>query len=187
VTTVPRSAGSRVVTVNDVLDGHTVLDVSCLDRLYLSGFVQRLQTSGGVVYFLHEHRGMPIASPAIFEQIGTRFREGMRRFAQANHIPVVRFRRGDRKVEVVRPHLDQAARSGRSQVAAIGVDQEFQVVWTARKRDTDPAKAPQFSFTKEQRRVTVFYVYVWDEDFGPAFIKICSYFPYPIKIWGQRA
>jgi len=43
VTTVPRSVCSRVVTVNDVLDGHTVLDVSCLDRLYLSGFVQRLQ------------------------------------------------------------------------------------------------------------------------------------------------
>jgi hypothetical protein len=83
----------------------------------------------------------------------------------------------------MRPHLDRAARSGRSQVAAIGVAQEFQVVWTARKRDTDPSKSPQFSCTKEQRRVTVFYVYVWDEDFGPAFIKICSYFPYPIKVW----
>jgi hypothetical protein len=180
---VSRSVGSGVVTVNDVLDGHTVLDLSCLDRLYLSGFVQRLQTSGGVVYFLHEHRGMPIASPAVFEQIGARFREGMRGFAEANHIPVVRFRRGERKVEVMRPHLDRAAKSRRSQIAAIGVAQEFAVVWTARKRDTDPAKAPQFSFTKEQRRVTVFYVYVWDEDFGPAFIKICSYFPYPIKVW----
>jgi hypothetical protein len=42
---VSRSVGSGVVTVNDVLDGHTVLDLSCLDRLYLSGFVQRLQTS----------------------------------------------------------------------------------------------------------------------------------------------
>ncbi|HEX5253275.1 MAG TPA: hypothetical protein VFW69_05285, partial [Mycobacterium sp.] len=86
---------------------------------------------GGVVYFLHEHRGMPIASPAIFEQIGARFRDGMRRFAQANHIPVVRFRRGERKVEVMRSHLDRAAESGRSQVAAIGVAQEFQVVWTS--------------------------------------------------------
>ena len=179
----PRSVSSGVVTVNDVLDGHTVLDLSCLDRLYLSGFVQKLQTPGGVVYFLHEHRGMPIASPAIFEQIGARFRDGMRQFAQANHIPVVRFRRGERKVEVMRPHLDRAAESGRSQVAAIGVAQEFQVVWTARKRDTDPAKAPQFSFTKEQRRVTVFYVYLWDDEFGPAFVKICSYFPYPIKVW----
>jgi len=24
---------------------------------------------------------------------------------------------------------------------------------------------------------------LWDADFGPAFIKICSYFPYPIKVW----
>jgi hypothetical protein len=175
--------GERVVTINDVLDGHTVLDISCLDRLYLSGFVQKLQTPGGVVFFLHQHRGMPIASPAVFEQIGSRFRDGMRRFAEDNHIPVVRFGRDDRKIEVMRPHLDRAATMGRSQVAAIGVAQEFAPVWTARRRDTDPAKPPQFSFTKEQRRVTVFYVYVWDDDFGPAFIKICSYFPYPIKVW----
>jgi hypothetical protein len=180
---VPRSTSPSSVTVNDVLDGHTVLDLSCLDRLYLSGFVQRLQTPGGVVYFLHEHRGMPIASPAVFDQIGSRFRDGMRRFAEDNHIPVVRFRRDDRKVEVMGPHLDRAAKTGRSQVAAIGVAQEFAPVWTARKRDTDPAKAPQFSFTKQQRRVTVFYVYVWDDDFGPAFIKLCAYFPYPIKVW----
>ncbi len=175
--------GERVVTINDVLDGHTALDISWLDRLYLSAFVQRLQTPGGVVFFLHEHRGMPIASPAVFEQIGSRFRDGMRRFAADNHIPVVRFGRQDRKVEVMRPYLDRAARTGRSQVAAIGVAQEFAPVWTARRRDTDPAKPPQFSFTKQQRRVSVFYVYMWDDDFGPAFIKLCSYFPYPIKVW----
>jgi len=135
------------------------------------------------VYFLHQHRGMPIASPAVFDQIGSRFRDGMRRFAEDNHIPVVRFGRDDRKVEVMGPHLDRAARTGRSQVAAIGVAQEFASVWTARKRDTDPTKPPQFSFTKQQRRVTVFYVYLWDDDFGPAFIKLCSWFPYPIKVW----
>ena len=178
-----RSTGPALVTVNDMLDGNTVLDVSCLDRLYLSGFVQSLQTPGGVVYFLREHRGMPIASPAVFEQIGGRFRDGMRHYAEANHIPVVRLRRDDRKIEVMRPYLDRAAKTGRSQVAAIGVAQEFQVVWTARKRDTDPTKAVQFSFTKEPRRVTVFYLYLWDDDFGSAFIKICSYFPYPIKVW----
>jgi len=141
--------GERVVTINDVRDGHTVLDISWLDRLYLSAFVQKLQTPGGVVFFLHEHRGMPIASPAVFDQIGSRFRDGMRRFAaETNHIPVVRFRRDDRKVEVMRPYLDRAATTGRSQVAAIGVAQEFAPVWTARKRDTDPAKAPQFSFNQ---------------------------------------
>jgi hypothetical protein len=67
-------------------------------------------------------------------------------------------------------------------VAAIGCAQEFQLVWTARKRDTDPGRCPQFSFTKEQRRVPVFYVYIFDERMGPGFIKICTYFPYPVKV-----
>jgi hypothetical protein len=31
--------------------------------------------------------------------------------------------------------------------------------------------------------VTCYYFYLWDEDFGPAFIKVCAYFPYPAKIW----
>jgi hypothetical protein len=177
------AAAPRVVTVNEALDGHTVLDIQCLDRLYLSGFVQGLQTPGGVVFFLHQVRGMPITSPALFEQIGTAFRAAIRSFADREHISVVHFRRGDRKVDVMRPYLDRAARSGRSQVAAIGVAQEFALVWTARKRDTDPGKPPQFSFTKEQRWVVVYYLNVWDDGFGPAFIKICSYFPYPIKVW----
>jgi len=66
---------------------------------------------------------------------------------------------------------------------AVGCAQEFQLVWTARKRDTDPGGCPQFSFTKEQRRVSVFYVYIWDNKMGSGFIKICTYFPYPVKAW----
>ena len=57
-------------------------------------------------------------------------------------------------------------------------------MWTARKRDTDPGGCPQFSFTKEQRRVSVFYVYIFDERMGPSrIIKICTYVPYPVKAW----
>jgi hypothetical protein len=29
--------GTRVVTVNDVLQGHVALDIECLDRIYLNG------------------------------------------------------------------------------------------------------------------------------------------------------
>jgi hypothetical protein len=84
------SAGPRVVTVNELLDGQVVLDIACLDRVYLSGFVNSLQTPGGVIYFLHHHRGMPIASPAVFGQIGDAFRRAVGSFAQVNHIPVVK-------------------------------------------------------------------------------------------------
>jgi hypothetical protein len=41
----------------------------------------------------------------------------------------------------------------------------------------------QWWFTKADRRVSVYYFYLWDVDFGPAFIKVCNYFPYPVKIW----
>ena len=43
---------ARVITVNDVLDGHVVLDVECLDRIYLNAYVPILQTSSQVVAFL---------------------------------------------------------------------------------------------------------------------------------------
>jgi hypothetical protein len=176
-------AGPAVVTAADMVAGHVTLDISCLDRLYLNGYVARLQTPGGVIYFFHDHRGKPIVSPALFEPIGEKFRRDVKDWAQANGVPVIRFKAGDRKADVMAPCLDAAAATGRSQVAAIGCAQEFQLVWTARKRDTDPGGCPQFSFTKEQRRVSVFYVYIWDAKMGSGFIKICSYFPYPVKAW----
>ena len=56
-------------------------------------------------------------------------------------------------------------------------------MWEARKRDTDPARPPQFSYAMAERRVTCYYFYVWDERWGSGFIKVCAYFPYPVKVW----
>ena len=179
----PAAAGPAVVTAAEMVAGHVALDVSCPDRLYLNGFVNKLQTPGGVVYFFHDHRGKPIVSPALFEPIGEKFRKDIKDWARTNGIPVIRFTAGERKADVLAPYLEAATAAGRSQIVAIGCAQEFQLVWTARKRDTDPGACPQFSFTKEQRRVSVFYVYIFDEQMGPGFIKICSYFPYPVKVW----
>jgi len=173
---------AAVVTVNDVLDGHVGLDVECLDRIYLNGYVPNLQVGGQVVSFMTAHLGNPIPSPAIMEKIGTAFRTAVQRFAADNKIPVVRFGKDDRKIEVMRPYLARQARTGRSGVAAIGTAQEFQNVFASAQRTGDNG-VPWFSFTKADRRVTCFYFYLWDADFGPAFIKICTYFPYPIKVW----
>ncbi|MGH3184354.1 MAG: hypothetical protein ACRDOE_20950, partial [Streptosporangiaceae bacterium] len=100
-----------------------------------------------------------------------------------NDIPVAKFKKGTRKIDVMRPLLERAARDARPGVVAIGWAQEFQLVWEARKRDTDPSRPPQFSFAKAGRRVTCYYFYVWDEFRGAGFIKVCAYFPYPAKIW----
>src|SRR5260370_27226017 len=174
---------SRAVTVPELLDGHTALDIECLDRIYLNGYVPVLQTGGQVITFMRGHLGMPVASPAVFEKIGGQFRRAVDRFAEMNDIPVDKFKKGVRKIDVMQRYLRDAAHAGRTGVVAIGSAQEFQLAWDARKRDTDPSRPPQFSFAKAERRVTCYYFYVWDERRGPGFIKVCAYFPYPVKVW----
>ena len=90
---------AATVTVNDVLDGHVALDMECLDRIYLNGYVPNLQMGGQVVSFLTQHLGNPIPSPAILEKIGTAFRRAVASFAEDNRIPVVRFGKNDRKID----------------------------------------------------------------------------------------
>jgi|SRR5580700_1574688 hypothetical protein len=132
-----RFTRSAPVTVNDVLDGHVALDLACLDRLYLHGYLARFQVGGQVMQFLR-HRGYQVYSPACLQQIGDEFRRKVASFAEANHIPVVPLNAHARNIEVMRPYLAAAAVTGRSQLAAIGVAQETQRVFIGRKRDTDP-------------------------------------------------
>jgi hypothetical protein len=175
---------ATVVNVNEVLDGHVTLEVECVDRLYLNAYVPSLQVPGQVARFLHDHLGLMLPSPAAFEKIGNRFRGAVRRFAEDHDVPILRLKKpdrtrwDDRKVDHVRPFLERAAREDRFGVVAIVAAQEFQWVFSARQ-----SRGEGFTFFKEQRRVGVYYFYVLDPDFGPGFIKICTYFPYPAKVW----
>lgn len=167
-------------SVAELLDGHVSLDVECFDRLYLNAYVPALQTPGGTVRFLTEHRGNPIPSPALFRPIGEAFREAVHRFAVDRNIPLIRFKSGQRKLDVVRPHLQGDPAPG---VVAIGVAQEMQRVTMGSDARRGPSGVPHYAFRRVDRRVTVFYFYIWDEEWGPCFIKIATYFPYPAKVW----
>ena len=177
-----------VANINDVLDGHVGLEVECVDRLLLNAYVPNLQVGGQVVRFITGHLGRPIASMAVLGGIGNRFRRDVRRFAHAHAIPVLRLktpdrsRWDDRKLDHVRPYLEAAARQRRFGVVAIVAGEELQWVFSARNRARKPG-AVCFEFFRERRRVGVYYFYILDPDFGPAFIKICTYFPYPARVW----
>jgi hypothetical protein len=179
---------ASVVNINEVLDGHVSLEVECVDRLYLNAYCPLLQVGGQVVRFLTGHLGHPVPSPALFQKIGNRFRREVDRFAASAGVPVLhlkkpdRSRWDDRKLDHVRPYLDRAAGEQRFGVVAIVVAQEFQWVTGARNRSRIPGVA-SYEFVKEERRVSAYYFYVHDREFGAGFIKICSYFPYPAKVW----
>ena len=179
---------ATVVNINDVLDGHVTLEVECVDRMLLNAYVPSLQVGGQVVRFLTGHLGHPVPSPALFSQIGNRFVRQVKAFAAANRVPILRLskpdrsRWDDRKVDHVRPYVVAAEAEGRFGVVAIVSTQEFQWVFSGRNRSTTPGVA-SFDFTKSSRRVGTYYFYVLDADFGVGFIKICTYFPYPAKVW----
>ena len=130
------------------------------------------------------HLGLPIPSPAVFEEIGTRFRKSVQSFAKTHEIPIIQFAKKERKIERMQDLLRAAQAKSRFGVVAVGVSQEFQNVFAAHRRKEDtPSGRPWFNFVKADRRVTCFYFYIVDENFGDCFIKICAYFPYPIKVW----
>ena len=170
---------AAVVNINDLLDDHVILSLECLDRIYLNAYVPNLQTPGQVVVFMRDHLKMPIPSPAVMEKMGNRFRKAVDAFAADHGIPIVRFKKGDRHIDIMQPYLDAPTAPG---IVAIGVAQELQSVFAASRRE-DSGGPPLFNFYKADRRVTAYYFYVVDADFGHGFIKICSYFPYPGKVW----
>ena len=175
---------AKVGNVNELLDGHVVLDLECLDRIYLNAYVPRLQVGGQVVTFFSQHRNQPIASPALIQRMGEAFRQAVGSFAKRHQIPVLRFARRDRQIDVIQPYFRAATEPG---VIAIGVAQEFQSVLIGYDRSAKKGEprsgGPHYSFAKEDRRVTVYYFYIADAEFGLGFIKVCAYFPYPGKVW----
>jgi hypothetical protein len=178
-----------MATVAELLAGHVTLEVECVDRLYLNGYIPKLATEAGLVGFLREHLGKPIPSPAVLGQITTRFREAVKGFAEAEGIPWVEFRHGERKDEVAnRLRRERGVRGG---VVFIGVAQEKTTAFQG--KPNRQKGVGWFDWTRDKTvYVNHYYFYVDDEEFGPAFLKVCSYAPWSLKVclngheWAKR-
>ncbi|MGH8732968.1 MAG: hypothetical protein ACREVB_04735, partial [Burkholderiales bacterium] len=167
----------------EALEGHVTLDVACFDRMVFTAYVPLLQSGGGVVTFLREHRGNPYPSPALFAPIGDAFRTGVRRFAADHNIPLLPFRARQDKLATVRPYLEAAEAQEREGVVAIGLAQEHRSVWMGSARHPEKNALQHCDFYRAERRVSVFYFYLFDHEWGPCSIQICSYAPYAAQLW----
>jgi hypothetical protein len=126
------------------------LQVRSVDRLFLQGYVPRLQTQGQLIRFLLD-RGFPIPSPAALGKIGRGYAEAINRFIVEHEIPVVRFRKGEVKELIAREYFQRAERQGRYGVVLVGVAQEKTSAWRG-WRDGGPDGHPHF----EYRRRSIF-------------------------------
>jgi hypothetical protein len=172
-------------SIPELLNGHVTLEVECLDRLYLNGYIGPLATSGGLVTFMREQLGKPIPSPVVLGQVSEKFREAVKAIAGQKQIPIYQFQHKERKDDVANDF--RRKRGVRDQIVFIGVAQERAQAFNGRKVNG------QFQFNRDKTvYVNHYYFYIDDADFGPLFIKVCSYAPWGTKLclngheWAKR-
>ena len=96
--TLPRS-------VAEILREHVTLELECIDRMYLNVYVPALQSENGVAAFFKFHRGHRFASSALMDPISKAFVAAIDEFASRQNVPMVAFRKGERKDDVAAAHL----------------------------------------------------------------------------------
>jgi hypothetical protein len=177
-------------TVADVLSRHVSFEIEAIDRMYCNVYQPKLQYTAGAAGFFVGHRGFTYASSALMAQMSEAFVADLYHFMAAGDVPLVQFAKGQRKDDVAHEYL--AGHDGTERVLFVGRAQEkARVISSTRRRN--PATGATYAWLVHTSvLVNHFYVYCYDDDFGPFFIKFCSYFPFTAKMcingneWAKR-
>jgi len=167
-------------SVADVLRDHVVLELEAIDRMYLNVYVPHLQTAGAVVGYLHVHRGQRFASTTAVVPMSEAFVRNIEQFVADEGIDLVSFAKGERKDDVTQKYLRRFHRRGG--VLYVGKAQEKARVMRTERRRSRRTGGTYPWIVESTAMVNHYYFYCVDEDFGPFFLKFCSYFPYNAKL-----
>jgi len=188
-----------VGTVQSLLRTHVTFRITSVDRIGVAGYIPNLCHEGGLVQFLL-HRASAlgkrnIPSPALLGHNHDRLVRELEAFVADHGVPVIRFRRRDSKERIARPYQLAAAAQGRPGVVLVGKAQERMEAWRGWVDKASPRSTkdhPHFSFSRQAAVPDHWYFYLWDEQWGPAFIKFTTYAPYGLWVsangheWAKR-
>ncbi len=167
-------------SVAEIVSRHVKLTVDGIDRMYLNVYVPGLQYERGIVRFFREHRGQPLPSAALMSPLTRTFVAALEDFVARHEIPLVQFEKGQRKDTVMAEHLRRFA--GEEGVVFIGKAQENTPVFRTERRRSPKTGRPYPWIVRRSAMVNNYYIYAVDRDFGPFFLKFCSYFPFNAKL-----
>ena len=169
-------------TVARLLAENVSFRCTSVDRIGIRGYIPGLQYEGGVLRFLLE-RGYRIPSAAGLAHNHDRLVSELEDLIVASDVPVVRFRRDDCKEDIARPYQLAAAAADRPGLVLVGKAQERTSSWRGFVDDSHAAHRPGHPHFAWRRMSSVpdhWYLYFSDAEWGPAFLKICAYAPYPL-------
>jgi hypothetical protein len=169
-------------TVARLLAENVSFRCTSVDRIGIRGYIPGLQYEGGLVKFLL-NRGNHIPSPAALNRNHERLVAEFDALVVASGVPVVRFKRGECKEDIARPYQDAAAAAGQYGLVLVGKAQERTSAWRGFVDNSHASHRPNHPHIAWRRMSSVpdhWYLYFADPDWGPAFVKLCSYAPYPL-------
>jgi hypothetical protein len=164
--------------LQDILPGKISLDIECVDRVYLNGYVKELQMAGGVVNFIREQFNWPIPSPKAMYQMTEDFKKAVEGYAEGLGREVYPFGKDEDKDEVARQHAQLFGVS--EGVVLIGKAQEKASAFKSRR--ADQKGKVWFHYSRQSVHVIHYYFYLMDPEFGLCFIKVCTYLPFEVKV-----
>jgi hypothetical protein len=167
-------------SVAEIISRHVRLTVEGIDRMYLNVFVPGLQYEQGIVQFFRTHRGQPLPSAALMSPMTRSFVAKLENFVAGHDIPLVQFEKGQRKDAVMAEHLRRFAHE--EGVVFVGKAQENTPVFRTERRRSPTSGRPYPWIVRRSAMVNNYYIYAVDRDFGPFFLKFCSYFPFNAKL-----
>src|SRR5436853_843875 len=104
----------------------------------------------------------------------------LERFVEEQQIPLVQFRKGQRKDDVMKQYLRKFEKE--EGVLFVGKAQEKTPVFRTERRKSPKTGQPYPWIVRSTAMVNHYYIYARDRDFGPFFFKVCSYFPFNAKL-----
>jgi len=167
-------------SVAEIVSRHVKLTVEGIDRMYLNVYVPDLQYELGIVRFFRDHRGQPLPPAALMRPMTRSFVSKLEDFVARHDIPLVQFSAGQRKDEVMAERLRSFPHD--EGVVFVGKAQEKAPVFRTERRRSPTTGQPYPWIVRRSAMVNNYYVYAVDRDFGPFFLKVCSYFPFNAKL-----
>ena len=168
-------------SVAEIIKRHVRLTVEGIDRMDLNVHVPGLQYEHGINRFFRYHRGQPLPSAALMSPMTRSFVAALEDFVRPGmRFPLCNFEKGQRKDTVMAEPLRRFV--SEEGVVFIGKAQENTPVFrTERRRNPKTGRSYPW-IVRRSAMVNTYYIYAVDRDFGPFFLKFCSYFPFNAKL-----
>ena len=129
---------------------HVVLELECIDRMYLNAYVPKLTSEGGIAAFCRGYLGHRFASTKQAVAMTQAFVKSIETFIQREGLELVRFKKGQRKDAVLQPKLRRFKKQ--EGVIFVGVARVVSATMRARSRVARVVLLPDYG-SKENRIV----------------------------------